>query len=108
MKGSVVEINFSELEFGDELGEGGQGTVYHGTLKPQNMVVAIKKVSGKIREEEVSAPCFPTNREDAKNCQLLCQYFCCSFNLSDLLSTALDVPLKTHIQLTKCPLSSWF
>ena len=59
MKGSVVEINFSELEFGDELGEGGQGTVYHGTLKPQNMVVAIKKVSGKIREEEVSAPCFP-------------------------------------------------
>ena len=47
-------IDFSHLEFEESLGEGGFGTVYKGKWKIKNLDVAIKKISGTIRDEEVS------------------------------------------------------
>ena len=48
------EIAYSELEFGDTLGIGGQGVVFKGQWKTRSLTVAIKMVMGKIRHEEVS------------------------------------------------------
>ena len=54
------EIVYSELEFGEILGEGGQGAVYEGQWKSISFwktgshSVAIKRVLGKIRDQEVS------------------------------------------------------
>ena len=45
-------IDFSELEFEDLLGRGGQGAVHRGLWKKR--AVAIKQVIGRIRKEEVS------------------------------------------------------
>ena len=47
------EINFSDLEFGDQLGEGAFGVVYRGRWKSRHMDVAIKRVPGKINKTEV-------------------------------------------------------
>ena len=44
-------IDFSELEFEDLLGRGGQGAVHRGLWKER--AVAIKQVIGRIRKEEV-------------------------------------------------------
>ena len=51
----ILQILFTDLEFGDELGEGAFGSVYKGHWKSQNMDVAIKRIPGKINREEVSA-----------------------------------------------------
>ena len=51
---AVREIAYSDLEFGDTLGRGGQGAVYEGQWKSKRLSVAIKRVLGKIRDEEVS------------------------------------------------------
>ena len=51
---AVREIAYSELEIGDSLGEGGQGAVFQGQWKTRKLPVAIKRVLGKIRDEEVS------------------------------------------------------
>ena len=51
---AVREIAYSELAFGDSLGIGGQGAVFKGEWKARNLAVAIKRVVGKIRHEEVS------------------------------------------------------
>ena len=48
------EIAYSELDFGDPLGVGGQGAVFQGQWKAISLAVAIKRVTGKIRHEEVS------------------------------------------------------
>ena len=50
---SVPEISFSDLEFGEQLGEGAFGVVYRGHWKSRDMDVAIKRVPGKINETEV-------------------------------------------------------
>ena len=47
------KINFSDLEFGDQLGEGAFGVVYSGRWKSRDMDVAIKRVPGKINITEV-------------------------------------------------------
>ena len=52
-EGSVLEISFSDLEIGDELGEGAFGVVYRGHWKSRDMDVAIKRVPGKINKTEV-------------------------------------------------------
>ena len=52
-EGSVLEINFSDLEFGEQLGEGASGVIYRGHWKSRDMDVAIKRVSGKLNETEV-------------------------------------------------------
>ena len=52
-EGSVPEISFSDLEFGDELGEGAFGVVYRGHWKSRDLDVAIKRVPGKINKTEV-------------------------------------------------------
>ena len=52
-EGSVPEISFSDLEIGDELGEGASGVVYRGHWKSRDMDVAIKRVPGKINKTEV-------------------------------------------------------
>ena len=53
---AVREIAYSELEIGDSLGVGGQGAVFQGQWKTstRKLPVAIKRVLGKIRDEEVS------------------------------------------------------
>ena len=57
---TVREIAYSEVEFGETLGKGGQGAVYKGQWKTKSfsktgsLSVAIKRVLGKIRNEEVS------------------------------------------------------
>ena len=52
-EGSVPEISFSDLEFGEQLGEGAFGVVYRGHWKSRDMDVAIKRVHGKINKTEV-------------------------------------------------------
>ena len=52
-KGSVPEISFSDLEIGEQLGEGGSGVVYRGHWKSRDLDVAIKRVSGSINKTEV-------------------------------------------------------
>ena len=53
------EIAYSELEFGETVGKGGQGAVYKGHWKTTSFwktgshSVAIKRVLGMIRDEEV-------------------------------------------------------
>ena len=47
----MTEIALSDVEIGDELGSGGQAEVYRGRWKTQD--VAVKIVTGKIRDEEV-------------------------------------------------------
>ena len=47
-------IAYCELDFGDSLGVGGQGAVFQGQWKPRSLAIAIKRVTGKIRHEEVS------------------------------------------------------
>ena len=56
------KIQFSDLEFGDALGSGGFGTVYTGFWKSRNKTVAIKKVAGLIRPEEVYIGNLATSR----------------------------------------------
>ena len=51
---TVREIPYSELQFGDIVGVGGQGAVFKGNWKTRSLSVAIKRVLGKIRHEEVS------------------------------------------------------
>ena len=53
----VREIAYSQLRFGDSLGTGGQGAVFEGKWKARGLAVAIKRVLGKIRHEEVSYYC---------------------------------------------------
>ena len=51
----VTEIEFSDLDFGDEPPLASVGTpVYKGYWKSGKRTVAIKRVDGKIKEEEVS------------------------------------------------------
>ena len=50
----LKEIDFTDLEFGDELETGAGTAVYKGQWISKNLVVAIKQVTGKIKEEEVS------------------------------------------------------
>ena len=52
-EGSVPEISFTDLEFGEQLGEGAVGVVYRGHWKSRDMDVAIKRVPGKINKTEV-------------------------------------------------------
>ena len=47
-------IAYSELDFGDSLGIGRQGTVFKGQWKTKGLAVAIKRVLGNITEQEVS------------------------------------------------------
>ena len=49
----IPEINYSDLEFGAELGEGGFSTVYKGHWLSRDMDVAIKRLPGKLHEGEV-------------------------------------------------------
>ena len=49
----IPEINYSDLEFGDVVGEGGFSTVYKGHWHSRNMDVAIKRLPGKLRKGEV-------------------------------------------------------
>ena len=49
----LPEISFSDLEFGDQVGEGAFGIVYKGHWKSRDMGVAIKRVPGRINNEEV-------------------------------------------------------
>ena len=50
----LMQIDFSDLKFGDEM-EVGKGTaVYKGEWTSRNLIVAIKQVAGRIRVEEVS------------------------------------------------------
>ena len=67
-EGSVPEISFSDLEFGDELGEGASGVVYRGHWKSRDMDVAIKRVPGKI------------NKTEAEDYIVLCNYFLACFH----------------------------
>ena len=52
-EGSVPEISFSDLEIGEQLGEGASGVVYRGHWKSRDMDVAIKRVPGRINKTEV-------------------------------------------------------
>ena len=52
-EGPVPEINFSDLEFGEQLGEGAFGVVHRGHWKSRDVAVAIKRVAGKINKTEV-------------------------------------------------------
>ena len=52
-EGSVPEISFSDLEFGEQLGEGASSVVYRGHWKSRDVDVAIKRVPGKINKTEV-------------------------------------------------------
>ena len=57
---TVREIAYSELEFRETVGKGGQGAVYKGRWKTisfsktGSLSVAIKRVLGQIRDQEVS------------------------------------------------------
>ena len=57
---SVPEISFSDLEFGDQLGEGAFAAVYRGHWKSGDMDVAIKRVPGKINKTEVEHYTLPS------------------------------------------------
>jgi len=50
--GKLAEIDYSDLQFLDPLGEGGFGMVYKGMWKSRNIFVAIKK-QNIINEREV-------------------------------------------------------
>ena len=52
-KGSVPEISFFDLEFGEQLGEGAVDVVYSGHWKSRDTDVAIKRVPGKMNKTEV-------------------------------------------------------
>ena len=52
-EGSVPEISFSDLEIGEQLGEGASGVVYRGHWKSRDLDVAIKRVPGSINKTEV-------------------------------------------------------
>ena len=49
----MPEISFSDLDFGEQLGEGASGVVYRGHWKSRDMNVAIKRVPGNINKTEV-------------------------------------------------------
>ena len=49
----VPQINYSDLEFGDAVGEGGFSIVYKGHWQSRNMDVAIKRMPGKLHKGEV-------------------------------------------------------
>ena len=51
---SVPVISLSDLEFGEILGEGGQGVVHKGRWISKDVDVAIKKITGRVNEREVS------------------------------------------------------
>ena len=51
---ATAEIEISDLEFGDQLREGGTGTVYKGHWKSRGLDVAIK-TTGALKKTEVSA-----------------------------------------------------
>ena len=55
-KKQLLQINYSDLEFGKCLGEGGFGAVYIGKWKSKSKVVAIKQISGKLDPREVHIP----------------------------------------------------
>ena len=50
----MPKIEFSDLNFGEELGSGASGTVYQGWWLSRNTKVAIKRVVGRINRKEVS------------------------------------------------------
>ena len=50
---SIPEISFTDLVFGDQVGEGAFGVVYKGHWKSRDINVAIKRVPGRINKEEV-------------------------------------------------------
>ena len=52
-EGSVTKISFSDIEIGEQLGEGASGVVYRGHWKSREMDVAIKRVPGRIKKTEV-------------------------------------------------------
>ena len=51
---SVPVISLSDLEFGEILGGGGQGVVHKGRWISKGVDVAIKKITGRVNEREVS------------------------------------------------------
>ena len=58
--GSVPQIAYVDLEFGDMLGRGGFSGVYKAHLKSRNMDVAVKRVLGRICTQEVGYYCYMT------------------------------------------------
>ena len=59
-KAGVRQIDFTDLEFGDEVGAGVGSAIYKGRWISRDLVVAIKQVGGRINEAEVSfIMCFP-------------------------------------------------
>ena len=55
-KKPLVQIDYTDLELGACLGEGGFGAVFHGKWKSKGKVVAIKKVTGQLNPREVHIP----------------------------------------------------
>ena len=51
---SIPVISLSDLEFEEILGEGGQGVVQRGRWISKGIDVAIKKITGRVNEREVS------------------------------------------------------
>ena len=59
----MPEISFSDLEIGEQLGEGASGDVYRGHWKSRDMDVAIKRVprsinKTKVYKAEISMPLY--------------------------------------------------
>ena len=58
-----LAITFNSVEFGDAIGEGRNYRVYKGHWKSKNTGVAIKTLSGGLKEDEVSTAAGTVIRE---------------------------------------------
>ena len=70
---SVPVISLSDLEFGEILGEGGQGVVHKGRWISKEMDVAIKKITGRVNEREVSITAVLCNKNKLFSLQRDCK-----------------------------------